>query len=67
MTIEMPGAARVRVYDVLGREVARRADAELAAGRHAVALDAAQLAAGVYVVRMTSGDFAATRRLTVVR
>ncbi|HEX9951752.1 MAG TPA: T9SS type A sorting domain-containing protein, partial [Rubricoccaceae bacterium] len=69
VTVETPATAHVRVivYDVLGRDVAVLADGEMAAGRHALALDASGLASGVYVVRMTSGDFAATRRLTVVR
>ena len=61
-----PGIARVRVVDVLGREVAVLADGERAAGRHTVALPA-RLAAGVYVVTVEAGDARASRTLTVVR
>lgn len=74
LAVELPAGGRTRVvlYDVLGREVARLIDAERAAGRHEVTLDASALAAGVYVVRVEAADavgrpVARTRRLTVVR
>ena len=61
-----PGIARVRVVDVLGREVAVLADGERAAGRHTVALPR-RLASGVYVVTVEASGERAARTLTVVR
>ncbi|HLA64447.1 MAG TPA: T9SS type A sorting domain-containing protein, partial [Rhodothermales bacterium] len=62
------GPVRVAVYDLLGREVARLADAETAAGTYRVRVEAAGMAAGVYVVRMTGPHgFVATQRMTVAR
>ena len=61
------GPATLRVFDVLGREVARPVDAELAAGRHTATVDGRGLAAGVYVVRLDVGGQALTRRLTLAR
>ncbi|MEO1633118.1 MAG: T9SS type A sorting domain-containing protein, partial [Bacteroidota bacterium] len=58
--------ARVVVYDVLGRAVARLHDGA-ATARLRLALDTAVLPAGVYVVRAEAGDTVLTRRLTVVR
>ncbi|HLA63185.1 MAG TPA: T9SS type A sorting domain-containing protein [Rhodothermales bacterium] len=65
----LPEATRVRValYDVLGREVAVLADAEQGAGRYDVALDAGSLAPGAYLVRLTAGEAALVRRVTVAR
>ncbi|MEM6784257.1 MAG: T9SS type A sorting domain-containing protein, partial [Bacteroidota bacterium] len=58
--------ARVVVYDVLGRAVARLHDGA-ATARLRLSLDTASLPAGVYVVRAEAGDAVLTRRLTVVR
>ncbi len=66
-----PQSASVRVYDALGREVARLHDGPLSAGTHTFRLDAEALPAGVYVVRATAaagaGTEARTRRIVVVR
>ncbi len=67
---DLPEAARVRlvVYDVLGREVARLVDGEVAAGRHRAVLDGARLADGTYLAHLTTkGGAAFTRRLTLLR
>lgn len=67
---DLPETQRVTVavYDVLGREVARLVDGEVAAGRHEAVLDGSGLPSGVYLVRMTSDTgFAETRRLTLLR
>ncbi|MEL6706198.1 MAG: T9SS type A sorting domain-containing protein [Bacteroidota bacterium] len=58
--------ARVVVYDVLGRAVARLHDGA-ATARLRLALDTGALPAGVYVVRAETDDTVLTRRLTVVR
>ncbi len=69
LSVVLPEAARlvVRVFNVLGQEVARPVDEAAAAGTHAVTVDTSGLAAGVYVVRIEAGAQAATRRVTVVR
>ncbi|MDT7857595.1 choice-of-anchor Q domain-containing protein [Rubrivirga sp. S365] len=61
------GAARVAVYDALGREVVVAADGPFARGRHEVSLRAGSLPAGVYVVRVATGGGVQTARLTVAR
>ncbi|PAP78114.1 hypothetical protein [Rubrivirga marina] len=62
-----PGDVRLRVVDVLGREVAVLADGAHAAGEHRAALDASRLATGVYVVVLDADGRRATRTITVVR
>jgi hypothetical protein len=47
-----PGRVALTVTDVLGREVRRLADGEVAAGTHAVRFDARGLPAGTYLVRL---------------
>ena len=61
-------AVTVRVFDLLGREVARPLDRDpQPAGVHAVRMDLERLPAGVYVVRVEAGALAASRTLTAVR
>lgn len=62
-----PGPARVVVYDVLGREVARPVDRVVAAGEHEQSLSAAGLADGVYVVKLERGVRSVSRLVTVAR
>ena len=73
LTLRLPEASdvTVRVFNVLGQEVARPVDGPQAAGTHAVTVETGALAVGVYVVRAeaTAGGraVAETRRVTVVR
>ncbi|PAP77084.1 T9SS type A sorting domain-containing protein [Rubrivirga marina] len=66
LRVAEPGAVRVAVFDVVGREVAVLHDGPAAAGDLRLTVDT-PLAAGVYVVRATTGAAAVTRTLTVVR
>jgi hypothetical protein len=61
------GAARVAVYDVLGRELVVLADGPAPAGRREAALDAGRLAPGVYVVALETPAGRAARTFTVIR
>jgi sugar lactone lactonase YvrE len=70
---DLPWNSRVllRVMDVQGREVARLADGDYAAGRHPVLWDLGanrtRPAAGVYFLRLEASGRVLTRRLAVVR
>jgi hypothetical protein len=61
------GLADVRVYDLLGREVARVAEGELAAGWHVLRLAPGALASGSYVLRAQTDEAVRTQRFVVVR
>jgi hypothetical protein len=60
-------AARLAVYDVLGREVAVLVDGQVEAGSHTAVFDASALAAGTYVYRLVAGSDVQTGRLMVAR
>lgn len=63
------GPARLRLYDLLGREVrsVRLGGSGTVAGRHKRGLDVSGLAPGTYVLRLEAGGQVATRKVTVVR
>ncbi len=67
LRLDAAQSARVAVYDLLGRPVARLHDGLLAAGTHGFRFSTEALPAGVYVVRAAAGDAVLTRRLTVAR
>ena len=66
-TLAAPGPVDLRIYDVLGREVARFDEAWRPAGTHRVAWAPGSLPAGIYVARLTAGTAHAVRLLTRVR
>jgi hypothetical protein len=70
-TIEyaLPGETEVtlRVYDLLGRQVATLARGQQEAGRHRVRLQGTRLSSGVYFGRLRAGDQTRTVKITVVK
>lgn len=69
LTAEMAqsGPMSVRVYDLLGREIAVLADGPASSGPHALTFDASTLPNGVYVVVMIADAVRATQRVVVAR
>jgi hypothetical protein len=57
----------LRVFDVLGREVATLVDNPLQSGSHEVIFDASSLSNGVYYYRLTVGNFSDTKKLLLIR
>ena len=66
-SLDAPGAARLALYDALGREVAVLADDTFSADAHQARLDTRALASGVYVLRLQAPSGVRSQTLTVVR
>jgi M6 family metalloprotease-like protein len=62
-----PSSVKLRVYDLLGREVSVLVDGQMEPGRHAVRFDGTGLASGVYLYRLQSGRYTETRSLLLLR
>jgi hypothetical protein len=62
-----PGLVRLRVFDVLGRQVAALVDGFRSAGRYNVVWDAADVSSGVYFCRLESEGRSATMRMVMMR
>lgn len=65
--VKSPELTTLRVFDVLGREVATLVNEVKSPGWHQVEFDASRVASGVYLYRLESGGFSAARKLIVVR
>jgi len=66
---EVPSSRFVslKVFDILGREVRTLVNENLKAGSYEARFDATGLASGVYLYRLTSGTFAETKRMLLIR
>ncbi|MGE5680579.1 MAG: T9SS type A sorting domain-containing protein, partial [Bacillota bacterium] len=57
----------LKVYDLLGREVAELVNGKMSAGQHKVLWNASQNASGVYFYRLQSGNYAETKKMMFIR
>ncbi|MCB9367165.1 MAG: T9SS type A sorting domain-containing protein [Calditrichaeota bacterium] len=69
ISFELPrnGVASLRVYDVLGKEVATLFDGQLPAGDHQFSWDASSFATGIYFVRLASPAGNTTQKLVLLK
>ena len=57
----------LKVYNLLGQEVAALVDEEKPAGRYEARWDAAGLPSGVYFYRLQAGAFVETNKMILIR
>lgn len=61
------GHQTLKVYDVLGNEVATLIDEYRPAGNYEVTFDASKLSSGIYFYKLQAGNFVETKKMTLVR
>jgi len=61
------GHVSLKVYDVLGREVATLVNEQKAPGNYEVKFDGSKLASGVYIYRIEAGKFSDTKKLLLIK
>ncbi|HMN23734.1 MAG TPA: M1 family aminopeptidase [Ignavibacteriaceae bacterium] len=61
------GFTSLKIYDVLGKEVANILNGELEAGHHQVSFDASNLPSGVYMYTVSSGSFTESRKMMFLK
>lgn len=70
ISFELPSSQRVtlKVYDMLGREVATLMNNELATGGvNSINFNASNLASGVYLYMLTGQDFSVSKSMTLIK
>jgi len=65
--IEKPGLVTLKVYDVLGKEVASLVNQDQAAGVYSVKFDASLLSSGIYFYKLESGSFTKINKMMLVK
>ena len=58
---------RLKVYDVLGNEIATLVNEEKQAGNYEVRFDASNLSSGVYLYRLQANDFTELKKMILLR
>jgi hypothetical protein len=61
------GMVTLKVYDILGSEVATLVNEQKAAGRFEVNFDASRFASGVYIYKITSGGYVSSKKMLLVK
>ncbi len=61
------GWQSLKIYDVLGNEVATLVNEYREAGRHKVWFDANLLASGVYIYKLTAGAFVSSKKMLLIK
>lgn len=61
------GFVSLKVYDILGNEVATLVNEQKEAGYYEVEFNASSFASGVYIYRLTSGKFISTKKMILLR
>ncbi len=65
--IKDKGFVTLKVYDILGREIAMLVNGKMEAGEHRVTFDAQGLPSGVYIYRIQAGEYSASRKMVVIK
>jgi hypothetical protein len=65
--IPSPGFVTLKIYDVLGKEVANLINQEMAAGYYSVDVDGSNIGSGVYFYRLESSGFLQTKKMLLIK
>ena len=69
ISFSLPEKANIslKIFDLLGREVATLASGEMNEGHHKVVFNAKNLSSGLYIYRLEAGEFSAVRKLLLLK
>ena len=65
--LPIPSHTKIKVFDILGRNLATLVDSDLPAGYHSVTWDSREASSGIYFYKITAGDFVQSRKLTILK
>jgi hypothetical protein len=65
--IPQGGLVTLKVYNVIGQEVATLINKQQNAGIYSVNFDASKLSSGMYLYRITSGNFSQVKRMMLIK
>lgn len=61
------GYVSLRVYDILGREVANLVDGNREAGYYEINFDGSKLSSGMYIYRLQTGNYISTKKMLMIK
>ncbi|MGA9293694.1 MAG: T9SS type A sorting domain-containing protein [Ignavibacteriaceae bacterium] len=65
----LPKAQNVtlKVYNILGQEVATLINSNIAAGNHSIRFDASNLSSGLYIYKISAGSFTSAKKMMLLK
>ncbi|MCU0331783.1 MAG: T9SS type A sorting domain-containing protein [Ignavibacteriaceae bacterium] len=66
-TLGERSAVTLKVYDVLGNEVANLVNTTQEAGQHSVNFDASSLSSGLYIYTLNTGNFTSSKKMMLLK
>jgi hypothetical protein len=66
-SVPKPGFVKIKVYDLLGREVSTLVNEDKPAGNYRVQFNAGKLGSGIYFYRMEAGAYSQTKKLLLLK
>ena len=65
----LPAAGKVtlKIYDILGKEVAELVNEEKPAGQYEVKFNASKLTSGVYLYTLKAGNYTETKKMVLIK
>lgn len=63
----VPGNVTLKVYNLLGKEVAALLNGRMDAGNHSLHFDAAELPGGIYFYTLETGFYSATKKMVLLK
>jgi hypothetical protein len=66
-SIGADGFTTLKIYDLLGKEVATLVNEQRAMGTYTVKFDASQIPSGTYIYKLKSGDHTMSQKMTLVK
>ncbi|MFH1196301.1 MAG: S8 family serine peptidase [bacterium] len=69
ISFQLPVISKVnlKIYDILGREVAALVNEEKPAGTYEVKFDGSQLSSGIYIYKLVAGSFIQSKKLILMK
>ena len=61
------GMVTLKIYDVLGKEIAIIVNKQQTAGTYQVTFDAGNLSSGIYYYRLQYGNFTKTKKFVLIK
>jgi uncharacterized protein (TIGR03790 family) len=66
-SIRETGLVQLKIYDILGKEIATLVNANKEAGNYSVDFNAAELPSGVYIYKLQAGYFISSKKMILIK
>jgi len=66
-TLPQNNRVSLRVYNIIGEEIAELINKEIAAGKHQIKFDAGELTSGIYIYKLNAGKYSSIKKMMLVK